>query len=176
MSMAETRLSLASIGCVCAALMSCSGAPEAAKITGLAQPGSASNAANAPCETRAVNTVDVAGILVAPITASRPVSGDDQSCEFLTAGFAAITVSVRPGVGQAALDSWLTGKMPLKVTPLEGVGDAAVWQETLHELIAQKKGTLCDIQVHGAAEDVALTFQTLPQVVGALCNKIFAGG
>jgi hypothetical protein len=165
MRMAQPRRPIAWIGFICAVLLGCSG--------GSAQPGSASDA---PCESRAVKADDVAGILVAPITASRPVSGDDQSCEFLTAGFATITVSVRPGVGKTTLDSWLTGKMPLKVSPLEGVGDAAVWQETLHELVAQKNGMLCDIQVRGGAEDIAVAFQTLPQVVGALCNKIFAAG
>jgi hypothetical protein len=157
--MKESRLRLASFLCICAALLGCS-----------------SNATNAPCETRAVRADDVAGILVAPIMAGKAVSGDEQSCEFLTTGFAAITVSVRPGVGRATVDSWLTGKMPVKVIPLEGVGDAAVWQETLHELVAQKQGVLCDIQVRGGAEDIALTIQTLPQAVGALCNKIFAGG
>ncbi|MEP6549130.1 MAG: hypothetical protein ABJD53_16855 [Gammaproteobacteria bacterium] len=119
---------------------------------------------------------DVAGLLNAPITATRRVSGDAQSCEFLTAGFPAITVSVRPGLGQSTVEAWTSGKMPLKVSPLTGIGDAAVWQESLHELIAEKNGLLCDIQVRGSADDLALGTQTLPDALGALCNKIFAAG
>ena len=64
--------------------------------------------------------------------------------------------------------------MPLQTTPLAGVGDAAVWQDTLHEIIAQKDAILCDIQVRGGGGDLALTDKALPMAVGALCNKIFA--
>jgi len=135
----------------------------------------ASNAATAACA-GTLKIEDVAGLLTVPITATRPVSGDAQSCEFLTAGFPAITVSVRPGLGSTTVDAWLNGKMPLKVSALAGIGDAAVWQETLHELISQKNGLLCDIQVRGSADDIALELQTLPSALGALCNKIFAAG
>lgn len=130
---------------------------------------------DAACE-RVLKIDDVAGLLKAPITATMPVSGDLQSCEFLTAGFPAITVSVRPGLGQSTLEAWTDGKMPLKATALTGIGDAAVWQETLHELISQKNGLLCDIQVRGSADDIALQLQTLPDALGALCNKIFTAG
>jgi hypothetical protein len=135
----------------------------------------ATPAATASCE-RVLKIEDVAGLLNAPITATKPVSGDPQSCEFLTAGFPAITVSVRPGLGRSTVEAWTSGKMPLKVSPLTGIGDAAVWQETLHELISQKNGLLCDIQVHGSTEDIALGMQTLPDALGALCNKVFAPG
>jgi hypothetical protein len=64
--------------------------------------------------------------------------------------------------------------MPLKGEPLPGVGDGALWVDTLHELIAQKNAVLCDIQVRGGGRDLALGSDALPGALGALCNKIFA--
>jgi len=115
----------------------------------------------------------VAGILSAPITQVNSLPGDTQSCEFATRSFPAIVISVRPGVGRTTLDAWKTGKMPLASSPLAGIGDAAVWQETLHELVAQKNAVLCDIQVRGAGADLVMNADALPAAVGALCNKIF---
>jgi hypothetical protein len=131
-------------------------------------------AAASACERHILGTGDVAGILSAPITRIRSLPGDIQSCEFSTGGFPAIVVSVRPGVGRTTVDIWNTGKIPLASTPLAGVGDSAVWQETLHELVAQKNAVLCDIQVRGAGADLAIDASALPAAVGALCNKIFA--
>lgn len=127
-----------------------------------------------PCETLILKSADVGGLLYAPITHATALAGDGQSCAFLTTGFSAITVSVRPGLGKASLDAWSTGKMPLPVRPLSGVGDAAVWQDTLHEVIAQKSDLLCDIQVRGGGDDIAVAAAALPEKLGALCNRIFA--
>lgn len=66
--------------------------------------------------------------------------------------------------------------MPLTASPLAGVGDAAVWQASLHEVIAQQHNLLCDIQVRGGAGDIALANEALPKALGALCNRIFAAG
>jgi hypothetical protein len=117
---------------------------------------------------------DLDGLLQAPITHATDLAGDGQSCAFLTTGFSAITVSVRPGLGRASLDAWVAGKMSLAVTPLPEVGDAAVWQDTLHEIIARKNDLLCDIQVRGASDDIAVPQEALPRALGALCNRIFA--
>src|ERR1700722_4903422 len=127
-----------------------------------------------PCETLVLKVADLGGFLHAPITHATALAGDGQSCAFLTTGFSAITVSVRPGLGKASLEAWATGKMPLPVRPLPGVGDAAVWQDTLHEVIAQKNDLLCDIQVRGGNDDIAMAAPELPQKLGALCNRIFA--
>lgn len=127
-----------------------------------------------PCETLVLKTADVSGLLHAPITHATALAGDGQSCAFLTTGFSAVTVSVRPGLGRASLEAWSTGRMPLAVRPQPGVGDAAVWQDTLHEMIAQKDDLLCDIQVRGGGEDIAVARDALPQALGALCNRIFA--
>jgi hypothetical protein len=113
-------------------------------------------------------------LLRAPITHATALAGDGQSCAFLTTGFSAITVSVRPGLGKASIDAWSTGKMPLPVRPLSGVGDAALWQDTLHEVIAQKNDVLCDIQVRGGNDDIAVAAEGLAEKLGALCNRIFA--
>ena len=127
-----------------------------------------------PCETLVLKAADLGVFLHAPITHATALAGDGQSCAFLTTGFSAITVSVRPGLGKASLDAWSTGKMPLPVRPLSGVGDAAVWQETLHEVIAQKNDVLCDIQVRGGNDDIAVPAEALPEKLGAMCNRIFA--
>jgi hypothetical protein len=127
-----------------------------------------------PCETLVLKAADLGGLLHAPITRATALAGDGQSCAFLTSGFSAITVSVRPGLGKASLDAWSSGKMPLPVRPLGGVGDAAVWQDALHEVIAQKNDVLCDIQVRGGNDDIAVPADALPGKLGALCRRIFA--
>ena len=126
------------------------------------------------CEALILKAPDLAPLLTAPITRATSLEGDGQSCAFLTTGFASITVSVRPGLGRASLDAWSNGRMPLAARPLTGVGDAAVWQDTLHEIIAQKNDLLCDIQVRGSGDDIAVRAEILANQLGALCNRIFA--
>jgi hypothetical protein len=121
-----------------------------------------------------VRAEDFAGILNAPIKGAEPLAGDAQSCAFLTASYPAIIVSVRPGLGRATVDDWAAGKMALDGRPLLGVGDSAVWLETLLEVVAQKNAVLCDIQVRGGAGDLAVDLNALPSALGAVCNKIFA--
>jgi len=150
----------------CLGLAGCAKAPTAAAPPVLAP--------ISPCETLVLKAEDLGVFLHAPIIHTTALAGDGQSCAFLTSGFSAITVSVRPGLGKASLEAWSTGKMPLPVRPLEGVGDAAVWQDTLHEIIAQKNDLLCDIQLRGSTDDIAVAADTLPEKLGALCNRIFA--
>ena len=150
----------------CLSMVGCTKAPSAAPPV---------IAPTSPCETLVLKAADLGAFLHAPIIHATALAGDGQSCAFLTTGFSAITVSVRPGLGKASLDAWTSGKMPLPVRPLDGVGDAAVWQDTLHEVIAQKNDVLCDIQVRGGSEDIAIAADALPERLGALCNRIFAG-
>ena len=158
------RLSLLLVA-ACVACASCSKQPAAN--VAVAIPASA-------CELLILKTPDLAPLLNAPITRATALEGDGQSCAFLTTGFASITVSVRPGLGRASLNAWSNGKMPLAARPLSGVGDAAVWQDTLHEVIAQKNDLLCNIQLRGSGEDIAVAPEVLPTELGALCNRIFA--
>jgi hypothetical protein len=142
------------------------------------QPGpSAASATPGPlaaCEALILKASDVAPLLSAPITRATSLAGDGQSCAFLTTGFSSVTVSVRPGLGRASLDAWSNGRMPLAASPFPGVGDAAVWQDTLNEMIAQKNDLLCDIQLRGSGDDIAVRTEALPNELGALCNRIFA--
>jgi hypothetical protein len=166
---------LMAFGYAVCAMAGCSNGAEPSKTDSFAKvPSGAISPASSACDRRILKPEDVAGILSTPITGSQPLPGDAQSCEFTTATFPAIIVSVRPGLGRTTVDAWATGKMPLDSSPLTGVGDAAVWQETLHEVIAQKNAILCDIQVRGGGSDLALNAKGLPTAVGALCNKIFA--
>jgi hypothetical protein len=158
------QLSVALVA-ACSSVAGCSKAPSAAAPV---------VAPISPCETLVLKAADLGGLLHAPITHATALAGDGQSCAFLTTGFSAITVSVRPGLGKASLDAWSTGKMPLPVRPLNGVGDGAVWQDTLHEVIAQKNDLLCDIQVRGGSDDIAVAADALPEKLGGLCKRIFA--
>src|SRR5471032_103628 len=161
-------------GFACALLSACSYHAEPGTTGQFATSASGASTANPECDRHILKPEDLAGILSAPITGTKPLHGDAQSCEFSTAGFPAITVSVRPGLGRTTVEAWATGKMPLATSPLSGVGEAAVWQDSLHEVIAQKNALLCDIQVRGGGSDLALDSNALPAALGALCNKIFA--
>lgn len=161
--------------CVLAALAACSKSAAPGRPRAPAQGGGGTLAAAASvCDRHILKGEDVAGILNVPIIGTQSLPGDAQSCEFVTATFPAIIISVRPGLGRSTLDAWATGKMPLDSGPLPGVGDGGVWLDTLHEVIAQKNALLCDIQVRGGGSDLALNSKALPGAVGALCNKIFA--
>lgn len=159
-----TRLSLP-LWAACAAIAGCSKttAPTALRAAPIS-----------PCETLVLKAADMSDLLHAPITHATALAGDGQSCVFLTTGFSAVTVSVRPGLGRASLEAWLGGKMSLTVRPLAGVGEAAVWQDTLHEVISQNNDLLCDIQLRGGSDEIAVAADALPYKLGALCNRIFA--
>ena len=126
------------------------------------------------CDRKILTAADVTGILGDSITGTRAVPGDAQSCEFVTSSFPGITVSVRPGVGRETVEAWSSGKMPLGATPLAGIGETAVWQPDLHEIIAQKNNVLCDIGARGLARDLAAAPEAAQKRIGSLCNKIFA--
>jgi hypothetical protein len=154
----------------------CSKNPAPTRVERLsATAGGAPAAANSVCDRHILKSEDVGGILSMPITGTKALPGDAQSCEFATATFPALIISVRPGLGRTTVEAWKAGKMPLESSALAGVGDAAVWVETLHEVVAQKNAILCDIQVRGGGSDLALDGKALAAATGALCNKIFAG-
>jgi hypothetical protein len=131
-------------------------------------------AAPSICARHLLRVADFSGILNAPIKGIEPLPGDAQSCEFLTASYPEIIVSVRPGIGRTTVDDWAAGKMALDSRPLAGIGDSAVWMESLLEVVAQKNALLCDIQVRGDGGDLAVDLEALPSALGAVCNKIFA--
>jgi len=172
---AKPALRAAFSACAFAALAGCSGSSGPPASSAI-QAGAAADRSPAGCGAPPLTIPQVTGILVAPITGIKPVSGDAQSCEYSTGGFPAIIVSVRPGLGKSSVDSWNEGRMPLKAEPLPGVGDAASWQPSLREVIAQKHNLLCDIQVRGGATDLVVSLESLPAALGALCNRIFAAG
>ncbi|HEY2178226.1 MAG TPA: hypothetical protein VGH15_06550 [Caulobacteraceae bacterium] len=140
-----------------------------------AAPGAAEAAvpARGACDKSPITQADMAPILREAITSVRPLEGDPQSCVFTTATFTSVTVAIRPGLGKATISDWAAGRMPLSASPLDGVGDRALWQPTLHEVIAEKADLLCDI---GAAGPPEATRAATPQRLGALCNRIFAVG
>jgi hypothetical protein len=142
--------------------------------TGAAASQGATNAASTPagnaCDRKLVTSADAAEILGEPVASGKTLPGDAQSCVFSTADFTTLTISLRPGLGRATVDTWAAGKMPMPVTALSGIGERAVWQSTLKEINAEKNNLLCDIGVVGDDHSAVAT----PAKLGALCNKIFA--
>jgi hypothetical protein len=167
-------------GALC--VISCSrGGGRGAAAPGAARPVAAAPGASAPaalaenlCDRALLSIADVSGILTEPIVAARPVPGDAQSCEFDTAGFPAIIATVRPGRGRAELSAWVTGKLPLAVESMPGVGESAVWQDALQKLISQRDNVLCEIQIRGEGTDLAGAAANLAPKAGVLCNELFA--
>lgn len=126
------------------------------------------------CDRKLLTPADAGGILSEPISGTRPVPGDPQSCELTTAGSSGITVSLRPGLGRTTVETWTAGRMPVPATPLAGVGDEAAWADALTEVIAEKNDLLCDVQVSGLAPSLRKGPAPGPEkAIGALCNTIF---
>lgn len=121
------------------------------------------------CESRVITAADVSDLLTGPIT-TKGLAGDPQSCVFEGANSTSITFSVRPGLGEVSVGSWTSGKMPVPGAPVNDVGDKAVWQDTLRELIATKHNVLCDVQATGTTGSAAQVQRTF----AALCGKIWA--
>jgi hypothetical protein len=159
------------LACGLCALAACS--KIAANATAARESAGAPVAAPNACDRKLVTQADMAGILGEPVTSMATLPGDPQTCVFQTASSTSVTVSLRPGIGRMTVDTWAAGKMPISATPLAGVGERAVWQSTLHEVIAEKGNVLCDI---GVAGPPAATAAATPARVGALCAKIFAAG
>lgn len=141
----------------------------AAASQGVANAAASTPASNA-CDRKLVTSADAAEILGEPVASEKVLPGDAQSCVFTTADFTRLTISLRPGLGRATVDTWAEGKMPMPVTNVSGVGERAVWQSTLKEINAEKNNLLCDIGVVGPGHSAGTT----PEKLGALCNKIFA--
>ena len=121
------------------------------------------------CDRGIITSADVAGLIAGPVT-SKTLEGDPQSCELTGAASSSVTISVRPGLGDVTVRSWAENRTPAASVPLSDVGDRAVWQDTLHELIATKHNVLCDIGASGATGSPA----DIRQKLAALCQKVFA--
>ncbi len=134
------------------------------------------------CDRHLLGVADVNGILDAPVTGSKPLPGDAQTCLFITAmddqGGPNLNVGLRPGLGIATLATFTSGHMNQYATwkPLAGVGDEAVWLPDLHEIQARKGDVLCDVGVlMGISKTLHEAGEAAQQkALGALCNKIFA--
>ena len=114
-----------------------------------------------------LSQADVQPLLSGPITAVKPAPSDPDTCVFSTAGFSSISVTVRSSGGKDTLQSWHKGP----VTPVPGVGDDAVWEAGIQELVASKGDVLCTVSAMGS-EVAAATATT----ESAVCSKVFAGG
>lgn len=158
-------------------LAACSQGPSASANASAAALAKVVNA----CDRKLLTATDMAGILSAPITGTKPLKGDAQTCYFITAttdsqGGPEIMISVRPGLGKATLGTFTSGKMDAyaKSTPMTGVGDSAVWLPGTYEVDAQKNNVLCVASINGSAV-IEHKPDDLQKRLGDLCNKVFAG-
>jgi hypothetical protein len=117
------------------------------------------------CDRHLVSEADVQPLLTGPITSVKPLTSDAESCVLATAGFSSITVTLRPGQGKQTLESWHKGP----ATPLPGVGDDAVWESDLKEVVASRGDTLCTVTAMGPQVTPATA-----ETEGGLCSKMFA--
>lgn len=135
--------------------------------------GSRSSTTASTCRRRiGVGAGDVSVALNVRTSVERTIRSDPHTCEFVISGPATVDVSVRPGLGRVTVSSWTSGRMPLTADAVTGVGDSAVWQPQLRELIAEKDDLLCDVTV-----DVGLwkgSTGSLRDRAGALCTMVFA--
>lgn len=171
--MAHSRMLSAIAACMCCSIAACSQQSPGAGASSGQPTGSSSAAPGNACERKVITAQDVAALFTVPITTSKNIPGDPQSCEFSTAGFSSVTISVRPGHGMAAVGMYTSGKMSEfeQSVPLTGVGDAAVRSLLLNRIVARKGDLLCEITGPGngkGAGDPAI------HILGALCNRIFA--
>ena len=129
------------------------------------------------CDARVPTGRDVARILGAPVRTAHLVPGDSETCELGSGESRRIFMSLRPGLGRLTVQSWVDGKMPLAAWSLGGVGDRALWQPELNEVIAERGDLLCDVAVaRPAGGGVEPSRPSLPIRLGTLCNKVFASG
>ena len=136
--------------------------------------GTGARAQKSGCATIRLSLGEVASAVGWPMTSSHDVPGDSLSCEF-GGGARRVQVSVRPTVGRVTVESWIEGHMPLHATAFAGVGDAAIWQPELHELIAEESDMLCDVSVTGSAADTEpASSRDVPRRLANLCRKLFA--
>ena len=147
-------------------------APKAGRRQRGALPASSQAVTGNACDRKLLTPADVADLLGAPVTETKTIPGDAQSCVFGTAGFNSVSVTIRPGLGNVTVQTWLDGRMPVSAVPHSGVGDRAAWVADLSEVVATKANVLCDIQFRGGGTRTAAQQAS----IGALCNKIFAAG
>ncbi|MEP6494248.1 MAG: hypothetical protein ABJF01_16315 [bacterium] len=126
------------------------------------------------CDARTPADRVISRALGVAVKRAGPLASDRQTCEFESANRMRLFVSVRPGMGRLTIDSWLNGRMPLEAAPFSGVGDRALWQPELGELLAERGDLLCDITVteRNGKRRVPLA-ANLAERLGVLCNSVF---
>ncbi|MEO7041352.1 MAG: hypothetical protein ABI035_03740 [Gemmatimonadaceae bacterium] len=119
-----------------------------------------------------IGSGDVSAALNTRTSEERTVQGDAQTCQFVISGPTTVDVSVRPGMGRVTVSSWIRGRMPLAAAAVNGVGDYAVWQPQLRELIAEQNDLLCDVTL--SADNTKESADSVRDRAGALCTMVFA--
>lgn len=121
------------------------------------------------CDSKVVAPDDLTTVLHGTITV-KTLPGDPQTCEFSAEALSSVSVTVRPGLGDVTVSDWTGGTAAIDASAIDGIGDRAVWESTLHELIATRHNVLCDIGSQGATGTQA----DLQKKFAQLCDKIWA--
>jgi hypothetical protein len=150
-------------------LAACTSGPSASGSTSSSVSGQSKPLPPTVCERKIVTANELTSLLPGSIS-MKALPGDPQSCIFDGEGGASVTISVRPGLGDVSVNAWTTGRVPVPAVPVGGIGDRAVWQDTMRELIATKQNVLCDISAQGAKGSAA----DVQKVFAELCGKIWA--
>lgn len=168
------------LGAVCA-LGACSKSPANANAGTPSHANVAAVPAGTACDRKLLTAQDLDGIFSDPLTPTRGLKGDPQTCYMVpasqTPGGPQLMTSLRPGYGLATLGSFSSGMMKDYATwkPLGGVGDEAIWRTDMVEITARKDDLLCEISVGSASPGFYAAAEEIRQKkLGALCNKIFA--
>jgi hypothetical protein len=133
------------------------------------------------CDSKLLGADDLGGIFDEPITGTKPLQGDAQTCYFTTARDNKLRVTLRPGSGIAVIGSFTSGHMDqfAKWQPLAGVGEEAIWKPDLTEVSARNGDVLCEIAPEAGSLFLAKALKNGDEMAkqrkfGGLCNTIFA--
>jgi hypothetical protein len=156
-----------------ALLGGCAKTPSNSPPGASAQPPNTPAVSKSACDLKLIAASDVADLFSEPVVKAENIPGDPQSCKFKTAGFSAVTISLRPGHGVATVGTYTSGHMNEfeKSEPLPGVGDEAVRSLDLNRVVARKGDLLCEITGPGLAPPAG---DPMISRLGRLCNGIFA--
>jgi hypothetical protein len=121
------------------------------------------------CDGKIITPEDLVSVLPGASN-GKALDGDPQTCEYEAPDAGRVSITVRPGLGDVTVGSWVSSKVAVASVGVNGIGDRAIWQRTLRELVATKHNVLCDI----SAEAIKGSDADLQAKFGQLCAKIWA--
>jgi hypothetical protein len=131
------------------------------------------------CDQKLLTAADFTGVTASPVTSTKLLAGDPQTCTFVAGTDAQqeeFVVSLRAGLGRATIGAFTSGHMNefAKWQPFSGAGESAIWMPELGELQAQKSDVLCDAHPSAMSHAFDKTdAATRQKQLATLCNTVF---